>query len=170
MIDDPGDPLGNGPQEIWARKLMRFLRRHLVTDITNAKKKPQATGGVIYEVMPQIPPSAGKAGLRFASPMLYDHTKSYAFQEKVYVAPTDLMVTVGTTDPDSSQKVFAIAGWWEAVQAVAPVTNPAYAADHTQPPLLFHIPQLPWPTPGLPDDPLNYWILVTPDNACLIPN
>ena len=113
-------------------------------------------------------------GWRFSKPILYDHTKSYSFQEIVYVAPDDPMVTTGVIDPDTGQTVTATPGKWVALQAVAPVVNPAGLPAGTY----YRIPQLPIPTPGDLDntDPdftafgsgeaQNYWDIVTPDTVC----
>jgi hypothetical protein len=128
--------------------------------------------GVFISTAPPAP--AGKSGWRFAKPIKYDHTKSYAFQEIVYVAADDAMVTAGTVDPDTGQTVFAFAGKYVALQAVSPVVNPTGLTAGTY----YHIPQLPLPTPGDPDNAApdstaygtgeaqNYWDIVTQDVQC----
>jgi hypothetical protein len=104
----------------------------------------------------------GGSGLDFATPILYNHESTYAEKKIVYVSPTDAMVTVGTVDPDSGLTVYAIPGTWAALQAVAPVVDPAGRPAGTY----YHVPRLPYPVPSAPDNVLNFWWLVTPDVNC----
>jgi len=104
----------------------------------------------------------GGGGIDFAAPILYNHVSTYAAKKIVYVAPTDALVTAGTFDPDAGKMVYSIAGLWVSIKAVAPVINPAGLPAGTY----YHIPQMPLPAPSAPDDPRNYWLLLTPDAQC----
>jgi hypothetical protein len=98
------------------------------------------------------------AGIDFAKPRNYDHTKSYKAKRLVYVKPDDSMVMDGTTDPDSMTTVKAIAGWWLSLRSVAPKVIDAVT--------YYYIPHLPMPTPGDMDADNNYWTFIAPDAQC----
>ena len=167
----PPDASGSGAESDFINRTLKRSGELQFYDSTTVRVE-QTTRGVRFHA--KIPPPAGKAGWRFAKPILYDHTKPNAFQEIVYVAPDDPMVTTGTIDPDTGQTVTATPGKWVALQDVAPVVNPPGLPAGTY----YHIPQLPLPTPGDLDnaDPdataygsgeaQNYWDIVTPDVIC----
>lgn len=116
-----------------------------------------------------VPDSMG--GWHFASPIYYNNLVSYSAQEVVYVSPYDALVTVGTKDPDSKKTVFASAGTWVAIRAVVPlVVDAEHPFNDLAVGTYYRIPQVPWPVPSDPDNDLNYWMLVTPDNSCVMGN
>jgi hypothetical protein len=165
-------PTGTQKETTFMQGVSKKLKSELQFYDSTTVKVEQTTRGVRFHA------SRGGAkpidGWRFAKPILYDKTKSYSFQEIVYVASDNPLVTAGTIDPDTGQTVFAFAGKYVALQAVAPVVNPTGLTAGTY----YHIPQLPLPTPGDPDNAApdstaygtgeaqNYWDIVTQDAQC----
>lgn len=163
MFDEPAPPIGDGPQEIWNRQLMRWIRNHLVLSITNAKRKPQSTGGVIYEVPPQVSLSSG--GIRWQAPdKELDPTKAVGQNTLVYISPDSPLVLVGITDLISGANAKAQSGTWLATRNV-----PAQAMVSGT--LKYNVPQTPYPgssgTPsGTPlagdvDGANVFWVLIS---------
>jgi hypothetical protein len=153
-------PTGNENETTFDQGVYRKLKSELQFYDSTTIRVEQTTRGIRFHARPSRRGST--ASWIFSKPILYDNTKSYSFQQIVYVAPDDPMVTTGTVDPDTGLTVFAIPGLWVALQAVAPVVNPTGQPAGTY----YHIPQIPYPVPNAPDDDLNYWWLVSADAQC----
>ena len=100
-------------------------------------------------------------GWKFSKPISYNYKSSYNFQDIIYIAPDDLLITNGYEDPDSHTTVYPVAGMWVALKVVKPSPDPDIIGS-----FVYHIPQLPYPAPSDPDNALNYWWLIAPDAQC----
>lgn len=78
MTGDPGEPLGGDPLTNWNRRMYRWVKTMMVTQITGAKRKPQPNGGVIYEL-----PVAAMRGSGAAAPTTPTSIVQLYFQKEL---------------------------------------------------------------------------------------
>lgn len=167
MIDEPADPLGQDSREVWARNLKRWIKRYLVLDIAGAKRKPQANGGVIFEI-PSVPTSTGiSGGWQFTKPKIYDKTKNYsggsgAGRDVVYMNKGNAAVLAGAMDADTGLLVQSKPGIYVCVQDAVPVVNPPGKPAGTY----YHLPQESMPTDDNPDAAKVYWVMLRGNIVC----
>ena len=150
MINYPGDPMGNDPRDIWARNLMRFLRHYLVVDISNAKRKPQSNGGVIYEVLTQPARNSRAGGFKGE----YDPAKSYSAGETFLISSATTISTVAV-----------IAGFYGVPPGGKDVNGLLWAGSVPASPTGNAVPQSPLPTLGAAPNDKFYAKLIMP--SCL---
>jgi hypothetical protein len=162
MIDHPGEPLGSGPLTIWQRKLIKWMSRYMVISITGALRKPQASGGVVYEIQfPKIPPG-------FTFPWQkpnkeLDPTVAVASGTFVYISPQNDLVTTGLVDLQLNALTYAYYGIWQAVQNVPAQVTVAGVVKYNVPQIPTVGAVAPDPMPNGPlagdlDNPDLFWI------------
>jgi hypothetical protein len=163
VIAEPKPPSGLSSEASWHRQLLRWIKGWVVLSIEGYRVAETTNGRVFKKesMQPPLTKGGGRAGWQFANLILYDNESSYSFQDVVYVSPDDSLVTEGYEDPDSEITVYAVAGMWVALQDVSPKPDPDISGS-----FVYHIPQLPYPVPGDPDNALNYWWFISPDAVC----
>jgi hypothetical protein len=166
MIGFPPEPMGESPMAIWLKNLLRFLKRTTVIDITGAKRKPQANGGVIYEIQfPQTRP--GQGGMIWQTPNKeLDPKLNVPRGTFVYVSQNNPICLTGLVDLVSGQLVQAQSGIWQANQNVPAQVTVAGVVKYNVPVVVTPAPVDGTPLSGDLDSETLFWIRWPETGAC----